>query len=213
MTKRYSFFVELGRDNGRGADSFIVAGMQAALEVKFGKYTKADAKNAFAAFMFGSNDERAYAEKLEADKSAVSRFATFFLPNVLKFGDVHERALKVRDKMAKAGETPKLSAYNLLIKVNREQNKASALLSEAAIKAMLVKEDKPEAEGEGDAEETPAVEKSLTERLGELAALARKINDTFKPEGFEVLLRAIDAYAAPAPQDNQDNVVPMTKAA
>lgn len=211
MTKRYSFFVELGRDHGRGADSEIVAGMQAALDVKFGKFTKADAKPAFAAFMFGSNDERAYAEKLEADKSHVSRWGTFFLPNVLKFGDVHERALKVRDKMVKSGEKPTLSAYNLLVKVNREQNKASALLSEAAIKAFMVKAE-AEASDEAETEEDAPKEKSLTERLGELAALARKIDETFKPEGFDVLLRAIENWAAPAPSAT-DNVVPMNKAA
>ena len=212
MTKRYSFFVELGRDNGRGADSLIVAGMQAALDVKFGKFTKADAKPAFAAFMFGSNDERAYAEKLEADKSATSRWGTFFLPNVLKFGDIHERALKVRAAMVKRGEKPTLSAYNLLVKVNREQNKASALLSEAAIKAFMVKaEAEGEGEGEGsEGEEDAPKEKSLTERLGELAALARKINETFQPAGFETVLAMIEGYSPAAPVDN---VVPMTKAA
>ena len=200
VVKTSSIFFELGQVHGAGLDSQIKAGMQAALWVKQGLLTHKQARDVYSDWKAGSDSATDYADNVEASKNVISIFGTFLLPNVLKFGDVHDKALKLRAQLKAEGAAMKASAYNMLVKVNREQNKAKALLSEAELRAIILKAEKAEGEdaSEGEDAETEATEKTLAERLGELAAMARKIQDKFEPAGFDVLLRAIDAYASPS---------------
>jgi hypothetical protein len=217
VVKTSSIFFELGQVHGAGLDSQIKAGMQAALWVKQGLLVHKQARDVYSDWKAGSDSEAVYSDALDASKAVISIFGTFMLPNVLKHGDVHERALKVRAKCKAEGLTLAQSAYNMLAKINREQNKASALLTEAQIRGFIVKAEKAEgedaSEDEAEAEEEAGAEKTLAERLGELAAMARKIQDKFQPDGFDVLVRAIDAYASPSapssvliPQVNREAV-------
>jgi hypothetical protein len=215
VVKTSAIFFELGQVHGAGLDSQIKAGMQAAQWVKQGLLVHKQARDVYSDWKAGSDSETSYADTVEASKAVISIFATFMLPNVLKFGDVHERALKVRAKCKAEGLALKASAYNMLAKVNREQNKMKSLLTETELRALMLKADKAESEEAEDetSEDEAGTEKTLAERLGELAAMARKIQDKFQPDGFEVLVRAIDAYASPSapssvliPQDNRGAV-------
>ena len=212
VVKTSTIFFELGQVHGAGLDSQIMAGKQAAIWVKQGLLTHKQTRDVYSDWKAGSDSAVAYADALDASKNVISIFGTFLLPNVLKFGDIHDKALKMRAKLkAEGADLKPMSAYNFLVKVNRDQNKAKALLSDAELKAILLKAEKAEGDAEeAEAEdEAEATEKTLAERLGELAAMARKINDKFAPAGFENVIQTITEYTPAAtviPQVNRDAV-------
>jgi hypothetical protein len=177
--------IEVARDLGltaaKGNDSLTMLAMQATAWVAQGLASAEDAESVYLAYAEGVNNSM-FGSRIDVNnkttlKVQVSCFRTFMKPEVAKFGEVHQKTLVIWDKMGDATK----SAYNSLVKINREQiKKATAILSDKEIKAALTPKDK--------------ADKSVAELIAALHKKVVELDDAHKPAGFQAVVTAFAAY-------------------
>jgi hypothetical protein len=142
-------FVQFGRVGGAGADSLLKAAMFATACVAAGHAKEGDAAELYVAYRSGFDSEVILSDNLVPDekiKGAVSMFRTFMKKDVVKNGEIHGRAIQLREKIAQ-DERKAGSIYNLMLVVNRAQIKKGRVpLTNDEITAVLKKADKPESD-------------------------------------------------------------------
>jgi hypothetical protein len=142
-------FVEFGRQGGAGVDSLLKAAMFATACVASGHAKEGDAAELYVAYRSGYDAEVILSDNLVPDekiKGAVSMFRTFMKKEVVKNGEIHGRALQLRDKLP-ADERKPGSIYNLMLTVNRAQiKKGRVALTNDEITACLAKPEKKESD-------------------------------------------------------------------
>jgi hypothetical protein len=201
-------FVAFGRQGGAGADSLLKAAMFATSCVAAGLAKEGDAAELYLAYRSGYDSEVILSDNLVVDekiKGAVSMFRTFMKKDVVRNGEIHGRALQVREKIA-ADERKAGSIYNLMLVVNRAQIKKGAkALTNDEIAAVLTKAEKAESDEVTKLQALLNTAEAHHEAFGGLqevcsgieraieAAIARKAKEADEAETEEKELAARDA--------------------
>jgi len=160
-------FTNFGIEGAKGADSIIKAAMFATGAAAAKMVTEKDAADLYAAYRTGFDGEVMLSDNLTTDdklKVQVSCFRTFLKPAVVRNGEIHGRALQIRNKIAV--DQRKHSVYNGLVALNRVQiKKGDKPLTDAEIRECL--------------EKTAPVEKGELEKLEALLATIQSADDKF----------------------------------
>lgn len=180
--------ITLGREGGKGADSIIKAAMFATALVAHKFADKSDGRDLYLAYREGYDGEVILSYNLCKDentlKSQVSAFSTFMLPDVVKNGEIHGRALEILSKIDP--DMRRNGTYNSLVAVNRAQKKKGGkALTNEEMREVLEKDE--------------TAEKDLVAKLAALLKAANKIAkdyDTDAPGIFGIVKQIEKAVAA-----------------